>query len=121
MRRILPQVACAWLACYVLGMATPVALWAWAPVTAEADDCNCGHAAGVMCPMHKTTKGRSGCALRNGTHQDPLTLVSLLAPVGPIRSASSLQPPRPSALVTTPERLLIIERALTPESPPPRA
>jgi hypothetical protein len=124
LRHWVRRLATAWLFSQAMAIAAaPVVLWA-APATAAVtpdEDCCPGLAPGQVCPMHHTKAGARHCAMRSACGRQDAALLTLAGLISvPSRAASApADTVRPEHVPATIERPVL--RAISPESPPPRA
>jgi hypothetical protein len=110
-----------WLCCHLAVLtATPVALLAHSPHTADAIACTCSHTGHDECPMHHP-KNKKGCECRSTQDPDAASLVSLLGPIAvmPVAITTLAEPPI-TQLPTYPINKFTVAPA-APDGPPPRA
>lgn len=122
-RRSISVLTVAWLLCQ---LATPILAMTLIPTlaahgAASAAACACPHVdeSGV-CPMHKTPVDTARCRLSRGGDATTAALLALSSVVGFAPVSMSVTPPSsPGArlVVTSVSRL---DRAVRPDSPPPR-
>ena len=122
-RRHLALIACGWLSCQLVGIATaPVMLWR-VSVDHPEEACDCPIAPGAACPMHKGDKhdDPSTCKMRNAFPTPDQALFGQIDGAGllPLASVAVITfDPGEAVRNGTPSAIL---RAYRPDSPPPRA
>ena len=121
----MPRLALSQLASVVLlwqlslTVANPVVQFLYGQSQEAVDDCECGHGLGAMCPMHKSPRGRTACTIRSAANPAQMTLVSLVAPVGPSTSSMVVAEVPAASWLHQYDRFPL-DRILPPEAPPPR-
>jgi hypothetical protein len=122
-RRTIKPVAILWLVCHLwIGVLVSGVEHAHGSVEAADVACHCQHADGHECPMHKTTRGRSRCAMRSADDMRGVAdVASLLGPLGLL--PCDVQALRPDALTSSLliTRFNVVGRPTPPALPPPRA
>jgi hypothetical protein len=99
-------------------LAVPTIVWSSMQSQSE---CQCGHGAGAICPMHKHNVPKDGgCVLRSGAPDTAATVLSFLSPIGlePVATRANLAR---ATVLPTPFIHHAIDRPVTPDLPPPRA
>jgi len=109
-----------WLVCQLFaGFGAPLVVWV-SSQHLEAAECQCAHGPAATCPMHKTPKGRSDCALRSATPDGASALLLFLGPIDLAPSSASMHL-TPVSLSLEPDVSVALDRPFDPDPPPPRA
>jgi hypothetical protein len=119
MRRFLRSIACAWLACQMIAVASPLAL-SCDGFGIDHLTCCPGIGPGQICPMHhKSTSDRTTCRMENPCgHHDTMLLTMIAVGILPPASIAIVSSPFHTWLGSMAESTL--GRAVRPDSPPPR-
>jgi hypothetical protein len=120
-------VAAAWLAIHLsLLVSVPTTLCSADPGPSAKASCECGHQAGMACPMHQG-KGAArlkapsrACSCQSAA--DPLlaTVASLLGPLAVLPQSTARLAPPVSVASTAPAAPASLDTPTDPDSPPPR-
>jgi hypothetical protein len=121
LRRVLGPLATLWLCCQVTTATfTPIVLWATS-TSADVEQCTCPHRADADCPMHpKTAPGSKVCLIRGLPDSATVTLRSLLSLTGLLPGSQHAFADRPTQSPEIIDILMVTERPLPPDPPPPR-
>jgi hypothetical protein len=121
-RRTLQPAAILWLLCHLwIGVLGSVVILAQSAVGGADIACQCQHGVGHECPMHKTPKGKSRCAMRAADDMRGAAGVSsLLGPIGPLPSALVVGQPDDPAAAPSMLHFNTVRRSIPPSLPPPR-
>jgi hypothetical protein len=114
------RIACVWLV-WQLTATLAAPLFVWAAVEHQAQECQCGHGPGAMCPMHRHNMPKpSDCVVRSDAPDTSSTLSSLFVPLAPPPSSERITVTRVTVPSSRYERH-VIARPFEPDLPPPRA
>jgi hypothetical protein len=122
LRRVLAPLSAIWLLCQIGTVAlVPVALRLSAG-DPHAAECACGHGPGATCPMHHNPVGRSApCAMQAANTAGTAVLTTLAQTAGLITEPTrAIQPPIFTNYPRAADVLVVGERPLPPDPPPPR-
>jgi hypothetical protein len=119
MRRFLRSIACAWIVCQLIAVASPLALTCDS-FGIDQPTCCPGVGPGQICPMHHKTAGdRNTCKLESTCgHRDTLLLTMIaigILPPSSVAGESSSAIARVDAISES-----TLSRAFVPDLPPPR-
>jgi hypothetical protein len=119
MRRFLRSIACTWIACQLMAVASPLAL-ACDAFGIDQVTCCPGIGPGQICPMHHKTAGdRNTCKMESTCGHHDTMLLTIMAigilPPSSVAIASSSTTARVDALTAS-----TLSRAFVPDLPPPR-
>jgi hypothetical protein len=120
LRRVLAPVTAVWLFCQVGTVASvPLALWITAADT-HAEECTCGHEAGVMCPMHHKPAGRPApCAMHAANSSGTAVVTTLVGVAGLISEPTLSIGPADASMRALPGDVRVVGKRPVPPDPPP--
>src|SRR5262245_8820593 len=123
MRRVLGPITAFWLCCQIGTVASvPLALWI-ATSAPHAEECTCGHADGMMCPMHHKPTGRSApCGMQAANSSETAVVTTLVGVAGLISEPIlSIRSANPSMHVLPGDVRVVADYPVPPDPPPPRS
>ena|SRR6185436_13009198 len=123
LRSAIAPLAAAWLFCQIGTVVASVPLVFW--ITAadpHAEECTCGHADGVMCPMHHKPFGRpTPCAMHAANSSGAAVVTTFVGVAGLTPEPTLSIRPADSSLRSLPGDVREAgERPVPPDPPPPR-
>ena len=123
LRRAIAPLTAVWLFCQIgtVMAAVPLAL-SIAAADPHGEECTCGHADGVMCPMHHKPSGRPNPCAMHAANGSGAAVVTTLVGVAGLVSEPTLSIRRAeSSMRSLPGDVRQIgERPVRPDPPPPR-
>jgi len=121
-RRVLGPITAFWLCCQIGTVAfVPLALW-MTTADPHGEECTCGHADGMMCPMHHRPTGRSApCGMRAANNSGTAVVTTLVGVAGLISEPIlSIRPADPSTRALPGDVRVVADYPVPPDPPPPR-
>ena len=122
-RRYLPWLICACLACQIAGVVAAPITFCCQNVATAGDEQKCcpGLLPGQVCPMHHTREGERTCKMRNSCAQADAALIALAGGLSIVAPATSVVITFDLGDVLRASQPAVVTHSARPESPPPRA